>query len=245
MTMTAIKTTTPPVSTTHGKVWFWDDPVIAAQKAAADVAQLITNVNPPPTTAEPMVAAAAVAAGIGAGASIIGSLFDIGNLGLGVANAVNASRASDKTPGDLELTISNNSSGALVPYGCTAANLDITNTPTPLSSGQSDVFVFTRSTAIDGTSAFTVNFLIRSAATANSIQFSLPFNYSGGSKCWSVDATVDGSPTKDYDHDLQLFGLSFIGTTGQGYPSFSAYFSTIQSPSGTLSIAVYDKSAAT
>jgi hypothetical protein len=216
-------------STEHGCVQFWCSLTAPAQQAGLDVAALNATLGDG-VGSRPGGIATISAAGVSAAAGVASEQCAGGSFGLGAANAVS-------TSGSLELTIVNYSSNPVVLYDCNPTKIDIVDMPNPLASGSSDILAFSGSST---SSAFTVFFAVGSGQA--SIPFQLGYTYKaqcGNPGRWTLQAGADGSPECSYPPYLQMFGLSFSGDSG--YPSFSVYTSIIETFSGALSIAIYDK----
>jgi hypothetical protein len=213
--------------TPNGNVAFLDSGLGAAQQAGLDVANFAAQDNGGGAGAS--VSAPAVSAV----AAIANAVFSGGNLGVNIANAVD-----NETTGQLQINLVNYSSAPVIVYDYNPDNANVTDVPAPLAPGDNDLFVLTSEEQFDSDSALGLNVLV-GAGTSGSIQTEFTYSYTenGNPGRWTVSAVVDGA-NHDFPSNLQLFGLTFTGSSG--YPSFSVYTSTIETASGVLSIAVYD-----
>lgn len=211
----------------NGKVVFYDKDRRAARQALKDSAALAPTAEAP----APQIGAA----GWTALATGMLNLVGAAQTGVSVAQTVLANTST----GQVEITITNNASKPVALFNYRPHNCDVSNVPNPLSTGESDVFTLTRTSAIGNGSSVELDFILGDGV--NSTPFRLWYTYSdeGTPGRWEFSAKVDGGVKHDYPKALQMFGFTYTGNTG--FPSFSLYTSPVETGSGMLSIVIYDK----
>ncbi|ALC20364.1 hypothetical protein ACH46N_15035 [Streptomyces pristinaespiralis] len=225
-----------PTQTTSsgGTVQFLTVSEAVGKQANKDVANLVSNSK---EAVQPE--GAITAAGIGAAASVGLLVSSAVQSGVAVANMVTA----DDSVGQLEISVSNESSHPVTLYNYESTSCEVSDLPNPLAPGASDVAVLTKDAAFGNGDGVRLDFCVGSD---NPINFSLWYNYRVSSaQRWILAADVDDADTtypmkKTYDAARQMFGLTFTPPAGGTQPRFSVYTSPIESGSGHLSVAVYD-----
>ncbi len=195
------------------------------------------------------------AAAISAAAAVGGTLLTGALAGSSIANTVLSNqrqKSQQNSPqpapqGEVQIVFANKSSVPLAldsvkgGTGCSVSNV-----PDTLTTGQSDVLVLTNPSQIDGSAQLEINLKIGNGAslggsTYSSISVGLYLNYSASNTLWIMTPSVDGStgmppsPTA-----VATCSCTFAAADASQYPSFSFYFTPVQTGSGSMSFSFYD-----
>ncbi len=248
----------PPIATptTHGTVtlYTYQTTPTASELELADATAFAAKINGDGDGSRPGSIAIG-AAGISAAATVAGTLLTGALAGSSIANTIlsnqqkkSSTNSPQPTPqGQVQFTFANMSSNPLVLDTVkNGAGCMVSNVPSAMSAGQSDVLVLTNPGEIDGTAKLEIGLKIGNGALTNGkynhILVNLYLNYSATNSMWIMTPSVDsmagaqGSPAV-----VAEYGCTFAPSTSYaGYPSFSFYFTPVQTGSGSMTITFYD-----
>lgn len=245
---------------------FLDNARTAAMRAAADVEAFQTpptsssaNTNDMQGTRE-IIPAAAVGI-LTAVFSTVAAAANIGNAGFAIASLFGG---DPKTSESFEIELSNFSSQPVVVYGVTTGRTAdrIGRLPTPLALGESDVilmvgtegFAQRKSDSSSNPTKITVQLLVGAVP----VELVYVWTDAGDPGRWVIQASANGSAQHSFSADLKLVAIDFDGTTTttaatgtapgtrtgaakQG--AFRLYTMPIETGTGQIDIAIYDRSS--
>ncbi|MFE0461822.1 hypothetical protein ACFW1A_21500 [Kitasatospora sp. NPDC058965] len=242
------------VSTENGTLTFYTYTTVpsSTDRATMDAAAFIAQAVPTTPTARPGDPISDVISAVGVGAQIVGTVFQAGQFGLGIANTARAYQ-NPTTPnnptsptqvqqGVATIVLTNN---ALFPLGFStvkATECVLTQAPTVLTTGQSGNVLLTRNVPLDGSSSVEVSLEIGDGDGGN-ILVVMTFNYSATDTVWTLQMSVDGSGFFTFPAAAALTGCTFAPNPNV-QANFSIFFAPIQAASGSMQVMVYPYSGA-